>query len=226
MARLLEVAKQVTAKERNPVRDWGDVGARMEVSAQQLTNWKNRGAGISREGALKAEEVFGCSPYWLMTGAMPEMQRRAGAIAIPAFDSSDDLIQPSRLAPEIAWASLEGVILLTNEKPEVTGAAVSWEQVHTEAAGPRSKFVRMPDESLAGRVGVGALLLIDPDLPGAPGKIVLVRDKAGELYLRQYRALGVDTWEATSTQPNAYAPLPGRDLEVLGRAVQLVSLEP
>lgn len=224
MVRLINYARDVTAHEKPPVLTWGDVGVRMDVSPAVLTNWKAR--GISEGGAIRAEKVFGCSVSWLMTGATAKEAARPGAIAIPSFGGTDVLLQPSTFAPEIAWADVERVITMSNDKPAVIGAAVRWERVHQAGIGNRAKFVKVPDHALAGRCEQGELLLIDPDSPAAPGKVVLVRDRSGALYLRQYRQLGAAAWEATSTRPDDFGTIPGAQLEILGRAVQLVSLEP
>lgn len=39
----------------------------LEESEQVITNWGRR--GVSRQGALKAADKFGCSPNWILTGA-------------------------------------------------------------------------------------------------------------------------------------------------------------
>ena len=36
------------------------------VSSATMTNWKSR--GVSKDGALAAEQLFGCSPRWVMEG--------------------------------------------------------------------------------------------------------------------------------------------------------------
>lgn len=65
-ARLLEFARQATGSSPTPVHDWAGLRAALDVTAAVLTNWKAR--GISKEGALRAEAVFGCSAHWVLTG--------------------------------------------------------------------------------------------------------------------------------------------------------------
>lgn len=43
------------------------IGKLLGASLQKITNWKSR--GVSKEGALLAEELIGCSALWVMTGA-------------------------------------------------------------------------------------------------------------------------------------------------------------
>lgn len=44
------------------------LAATLNVSQQTVTNWGIRESGIAREGLLAAEEVFGVSALWLVTG--------------------------------------------------------------------------------------------------------------------------------------------------------------
>ncbi|MBS0427142.1 MAG: helix-turn-helix domain-containing protein [Proteobacteria bacterium] len=49
------------------------------VSAATMSNWKTR--GMSKEGALRAEAVYGCSAHWLLTGEGPEQAHAVGSAA-------------------------------------------------------------------------------------------------------------------------------------------------
>lgn len=60
--RLLDYARR---KVRHPLSA-GEIGRQMNVSAATMTNWKAR--GISKEGAIRAEALFGCSVTWLLNG--------------------------------------------------------------------------------------------------------------------------------------------------------------
>lgn len=58
--RLYDVAKLADAKAP------AQVARRLNISAQTLNNWEAR--GISKEGSLLAQQVFGCNANWLVTG--------------------------------------------------------------------------------------------------------------------------------------------------------------
>lgn len=64
--RLLECAKAATAQSDAPVLEIGDLAPRMRISAGRLTNWKAR--GVSKEGAIQAEALFGCTSQWILYG--------------------------------------------------------------------------------------------------------------------------------------------------------------
>lgn len=65
--RLLECAKKATQASTNPVTDEGSLRNRMGITSATFSNWKTR--GISKEGAIRAEALFGCSVAYLMTGS-------------------------------------------------------------------------------------------------------------------------------------------------------------
>lgn len=81
------------------------------VSAATMSNWKTR--GMSKEGALRAEAVYGCSAHWLLTGG------RAGAGACGRFGGTGGIvaIPPNRLrqgegALPARLAELETAVLI------------------------------------------------------------------------------------------------------------------
>ncbi|WP_297500540.1 hypothetical protein [Ferrovum sp.] len=47
------------------------VAARLNMSPQTLNNWEGR--GISKNGALQAQTIFGCNAHWIISGVGPKM---------------------------------------------------------------------------------------------------------------------------------------------------------
>lgn len=70
--RLLDYARRKVRASIDP----SDIQKQLGVSVAVMTNWKNR--GISKEGAIKAEQVFGCSVSWVMHGSGAEDSASAG----------------------------------------------------------------------------------------------------------------------------------------------------
>lgn len=56
----------LAAKHKAGDDSQADVARRMNKSPQQINNWEGR--GISQEGAIEAERVYGVSPRWLIDG--------------------------------------------------------------------------------------------------------------------------------------------------------------
>ena len=66
MQRLLQFVREATRDTASPINDFAQIGEKLDRSSAVLTNWKSR--GISKDGAMQAEAVFGCSARWIMTG--------------------------------------------------------------------------------------------------------------------------------------------------------------
>lgn len=62
--RLLDAARD--ARSVVACSNFGELQKALAVSPARMTNWKAR--GVSKEGALKAQETLGCSANWVLTG--------------------------------------------------------------------------------------------------------------------------------------------------------------
>lgn len=92
---------------------------------------------------------------------------------------------PSLKLPSLSW----GQIGLMSEYNEALVGMVEVEFVEADEdqLGPRAKFVAMPDDSMAPLIQQGDRLTLEPDWDPEPGEVVLVRDSAGEHYIRRYK---------------------------------------
>ena len=66
VTRLLNYARRKTERTANVVNDFAELQVRLQVSSATMTNWKTR--GVSKDGAITAEQEFGCSVNWVLTG--------------------------------------------------------------------------------------------------------------------------------------------------------------
>lgn len=89
MKRLLDFAKKATKGKTDAIHDFRALGLALEESSATITNWKSR--GVSRDGALKAERIFGCAASWVLDGE--------GAAGEPKM-SSDPMQSLDLLSPE------------------------------------------------------------------------------------------------------------------------------
>lgn len=88
--RLLEAAydsKLVSALDQDGVCEV------MGITAPRLGMWKIR--GVSADGALKAQETFGCSMAWILSGQEPKWLAEMGA---PQLAQSIEPAEPTRPA--------------------------------------------------------------------------------------------------------------------------------
>jgi hypothetical protein len=71
------------------------VARRLNISAQTINNWEAR--GISQNGSVKAQDVYGCSAVWLVSGKGAQMTGATGSAKSKPLPHSHGL----RLDPEI-----------------------------------------------------------------------------------------------------------------------------
>lgn len=98
--RLLACAVSATAQRapKNQVTTLRDVAVALGVSAQTMTNWKSR--GLSRDGALQAQRVFGCSPQHLLNLGVGQPETTSALVLaeeLPVFGDAERKAEQSLL---------------------------------------------------------------------------------------------------------------------------------
>lgn len=80
MKRLLDLARDRTRHlgEGQRVETFTDLGNKLNVSSAVMTNWKAR--GISKEGALDAQRLWGINALWLLEQRAPQSIDGAGLL--------------------------------------------------------------------------------------------------------------------------------------------------
>lgn len=182
--RLLQCAQKATAHlpAAQRVARPSDIKRVMSVSAATVTNWKGA-RGVSREGALAAARLFGCDAAWILDGAEPP--RQSPPIPMLAMQPvAQYLSHPhGQHAPKhVAWGALM--------QSELT------HEFQTE----------LPDSSMAPELPSGARVIFIAGAEPAPGDFVLVRDRHGNHYCREYKLQRPGVWQAHALNP-AYLPL-------------------
>lgn len=193
IARLLDDAIQATANRplNQRVRSLADLRRMLDVSHQTMGNWKVR--GISTEGALRAEILFGIpasrllhlvattqepSPHW-----MPPQRPDAGGNAVQGGQS-----HALRLLPE------DSVLLISRES-----------LMQPNELPPRFR-IALEDAALAPELQPGDELYIDRNLPPEPGDLALLSNGAGQFLVRVLHQRMPGQWIAASINPS-FAPL-------------------
>lgn len=151
------------------------------LSPGAIGNWE-AGTRHQPRDILSLAKVLGVSPDWL-AGNAGNAQTLVAQSAPVAHDMS-------QLQPE-------------------TVPSLNWEQLMSEdqkGALPQIFRVGVPDSSMAPRVNPGAMVVLNTAEAPRPGDGVLVRDKTGQVHLREFRAGRPGIWEAHAVNP-AYAPL-------------------
>lgn len=217
--RLLQCAKEATAATRNPIHDVRGLRLAMGESSATFTNWKGA-RGVSENGAMSAEKLFGCSFSYIREGIPPQWTRPPSA-KLPmqddgrnqpnVTDSTSDmwpktsmserlifteLLTPGTTrvsAPAIEWADLEvGLMKMNREWP--AEARVSFTAV-THSVSDFVKSLTVP-ESRIPTIAPGDCIAVDSKAAPWDDCVVLVKLRGGRTELFRYRALAGEGWEA------------------------------
>ena len=182
--RLLDCARTATATwppGRRVVKP-GDLKKALGESAATITNWKGP-RGVSSAGALKAARLFGCSAQWILEGVAPETASPAdpGVIVHPV---AQDMSHPRyHHAPK----------------------QIPWGALMTTALGPEFQ-TELVDSAMAPELPAGARVILVTGIEPEAGDFVLISDRHGNHYLREYRILRPGVWQAHALNP-AFLPL-------------------
>lgn len=84
---------------------------------------------------------------------------------------------------------------------------IAWGDLMVIAVLPQSFTVAMPDDSMKGSIERGTVLVFETNSDPVPGHGVLVEDKDGNRYIRQYRKGRGDSWNAYAKNEAAFDSL-------------------
>lgn len=70
-SRLLTCAREATKDSPTPIKSVRDLRTRMDESSATFTNWQSAERGVSLQGALKAQDLFGCHYKYILDNIEP-----------------------------------------------------------------------------------------------------------------------------------------------------------
>jgi hypothetical protein len=175
-----------------------DLRRAMGCSSQTLSNWKAR--GVSTEGALQAELLFGVPASSLMTH-----KPRSGKNAPQPTSTNLTLVRDNLGSYPHPYRVVTG--------PQLD--LVPWDRMVTDESLPTSFRIELHDLALAPDLMPGDELHIDRSLEPAPGDIALLRSADGHCLARVLQQQLPGRWIAVGMN-DAFAPL---DVQALGLTV-------
>ena len=156
------------------------VARALNESPQTVKNWETR--GVSKAGALKAEELLGVRAAWLFTG---EGSMGGG------FASN---VQPAPLGmrPYPVISSVQAGMLKEICAPYSAGDGFDVEYGDDDTS-KWSFFLEIEGDSMLPDFRPGDRVLIDPDVSPNPGDYVAARNTKQEATFKKYRVRGIDS---------------------------------
>lgn len=207
VSRLLTCAQHATREwplgER--VDSLSDLQTALEVTPQVFSNWKKR--GVSRDGALQAEKIFGVPATWLLSSAVFSEESPPSWTFVQRSDAGGN-VTPIGIAHAVSLAG------------QNSAALISWEAAMQATDLPDQFRVVLRDAALAPDLLSGDELELDRRLPARPGDVVLLRGPDGQLLVRALQERLPGQLVAVAMNP-AFAAL---DLEQHGLTVVAVAV--
>lgn len=211
--RLLACAKIASRNTKNPIADTGRLAEMLNVSSATMTNWKKR--GVSKDGALLAEKALGSRPTFVLEGKgdpfsdMPALPQGMSALAALGY-------------PEVWDADMRGPKVahdMSQARNSESSLRIPWEDLMT-ADLSRPFELDVVDNALGDDIVIGCVARFHPAGARAPtpGRPVLVRDREGNHYLRDYEQGPGKRWRAVARK-SGFLPM---DSEELGLVVVAV----
>ena len=145
------------------------------VSNAAVSHWlAGRSKALKAESAIGLHRLTGWDADWWISGKGPKQTVQLRVVAHPA--------------------SLPNVTLLPIQ--------ITWEEVMQKSDLPDRFISVMPDDQAAPRCATGAQCVWSTIKPARPGRVVLLKDKHGQLHAREYRqGKAPGQWTAAAINP-------------------------
>jgi len=185
--RLFEAIKTATSGAVDGLVKPGEVAKTLGQSAAVVTNWKAR--GVSRDGRLTANALFGINPKWVETGegtmfpsgAPTDGNVLASTIEEPAqkWLSTNITHAPSRgRIPLISWVKA-GSFSDVQDLFE-PGQSDEWVDAYQSTPSRNAFALRVEGDSMTAPTGRsfpdGCTIIVDPNRGPKPGDFVVAKD--------------------------------------------------
>ena len=174
-----EMARLLDAAAEKGVHGPAELGRVLGMSEQVMTNWAAR--GVSKGGAIQAQELLGISSTWVQSGRGPRMITGVLASTIDAIPYNASKVRDvfvvgrgnGGLMPESIWTDGGYPVGATDECAEVATTDV------------HAFLVRVEGASMVPRYNPGEFALVEPGTAPDLEDDVLVRLKTGHTMIKR-----------------------------------------
>jgi transcriptional regulator with XRE-family HTH domain len=184
-----------------------DMNSREAQTLGQRLNLARRKRGLSQQQLTKLSGVSQSDLSKLERGTMQKtsgIARLADALAVPSqwlelgFGSEPNWEIVLHSSGRVAHG-------LSDPVPIVSPTTLRWEELMTEDL-PSTFAMQLRDDAMAPLFVKGGVVRFSTSKTPAPGKYVLLADRDGNTYFREYRATRGAQWQASALNPS-YQPL-------------------
>ncbi len=200
------------------------VGRLLNASPQKLNNWERR--GISQSGAIKAQEVIGCSASWLVGESGEMVHKDFTPSPSNQFDVATSGDSPAVIVPALTNGASMGPGEDMLDEDVVTGQLAlspAWIGLHIKPSRAGAlRFIHGYGDSMAPTFKSGDILLVDTGVVDHRVDGIYVLKAHDRLFIKRVRQRMDGSFEVSSDNPthktvdvlNGEAPV-----SVLGRVV-------
>lgn len=196
----------------------GRVAQRLGESAATITNWKSR--GVSKQGMLKANRLFGVDPRWLATGEGSMLPAGGGVEA-----SNVAPVEPRARVPIINWvqagdwSDIEPHFDLTEYD--------NWHEIYNGRPSSHAFALVVEGDSMTSphpgdrSFPAGTIIVVDPERGASAGDYVVAKDVATQRATFKRLAHDAGRWYLKPLNP-AYPTIEIDDpaIRVIGRVIE------
>lgn len=196
----------------------GRVAQRLGESAATITNWKSR--GVSKQGMLKANRLFGIDPRWLATGE-GDMKPAGGLVEA----SNVAPAEPRARVPIINWvqagnwADIEPHFDLTENH--------NWHDIYNGRPSRHAFALVVDGDSMTSpypgdrSFPAGTIIVVDPERGASAGDYVVAKDVSTQQATFKRLAHDAGRWYLKPLNPSyPIMEIDDPAIRVIGRVVE------
>lgn len=171
------------------------------ISQPSVNDWfSGKTKSLRAETARRAAAYLQCDPFWLANGTgSPNWQNEQHA---------GEGVAPYTVAHDVSQA-----------QSKVLPLQIEWDTI-MQGSLPDQFVLPLRDTALQPRFASATRIIFATGRTAQPGDVVLLRDSAGDHYIREYHLVRAGHWKAAATNP-AFQPLDSAadGLQVLAVAI-------
>lgn len=169
----------LAARELKKIQGQSELARTLNTSPQTIHNWESR--GVSKQGLLLAQRIFGCSASWLESGK--------GSMSLSESSNATPTSMGANRIPLISY--VQAGVWTGVMDPCSVGNTDDWLMTDLELSG--SAFaLEIKGDSMLPEFKAGDRVIIDTEVRPQPGDYVVAKNGEEEATFKKYRPRGMN----------------------------------